>query len=133
MECPRCKAPLVTFEQDDIELDFCYACQGIWLDYQEVALAVGSVEQANLFFEQLPDTGNKKSIRCPICRKFMREVDIDIDTDNTVIDICKQAHGAWFDKGELQNVLQLDSFKQHPNLEAVIRSIFLSSQNTSGE
>ena len=36
MQCPRCKSDLIVVEFDDIELDSCPECGGLWFDRGEM-------------------------------------------------------------------------------------------------
>ena len=36
MNCPNCKIPLVMSDRQGIEIDYCPACRGIWLDRGEL-------------------------------------------------------------------------------------------------
>lgn len=36
MQCPDCSAPLTMTERQGIEIDYCPACRGVWLDRGEL-------------------------------------------------------------------------------------------------
>ncbi|HET9397185.1 MAG TPA: zf-TFIIB domain-containing protein [Sphingomicrobium sp.] len=36
MNCPNCKTPLTMSERQGIEIDYCPACRGVWLDRGEL-------------------------------------------------------------------------------------------------
>ena len=38
MECMVCQEPMIVLELDDIEIDYCVICAGIWLDAGELEL-----------------------------------------------------------------------------------------------
>ena len=38
MKCPACDTPLVVVEREEIELDWCAACRGLWFDEGELEL-----------------------------------------------------------------------------------------------
>ena len=44
------------------------------------------------------------AMKCPRCEGILMETDFD----NVKIDICDECHGAWFDAGELAQVLDKD-------------------------
>ena len=38
MDCPVCKSAMIVLELDEVEIDYCTDCQGIWLDAGELEL-----------------------------------------------------------------------------------------------
>ena len=40
MKCPVCKEPTIVLELDEIEIDYCTSCGGIWLDAGELDLLI---------------------------------------------------------------------------------------------
>ena len=36
MDCPACKEPLIVLELNEVEIDNCVSCGGIWLDKGEL-------------------------------------------------------------------------------------------------
>ena len=36
MQCPTCQTPLTMSERQGIEIDYCPACRGVWLDRGEL-------------------------------------------------------------------------------------------------
>ena len=63
MRCPACSNPLIVLELDEIEIDYCTSCEGIWLDSGEVELLLeSSVQKDKLLasFTQDPDHEEKK-------------------------------------------------------------------------
>ncbi len=41
MNCPVCKEPMIVLELDEVEIDHCISCGGIWLDAGELELLIG--------------------------------------------------------------------------------------------
>jgi Zn-finger nucleic acid-binding protein len=93
--CPRCKIEMQLLRVNEIELDACPKCMGIWFDSSELDKIIGSKksfeEEAYL---SKPLGGN---IDCPSCRQKMGYLTIN----NTTIDFCKTCEGIWLDAGEL--------------------------------
>lgn len=106
MNCPACKEPLIVLEHEDIEVDYCLACEGIWLDTGELELLFGDARKCGEFIA----AGNpahaqgEATRRCPICRKNMAKAVTGGDHP-IVYDRCGRGDGLWFDKGELLEVL----------------------------
>lgn len=72
LACPSCGGPMSKMRADshymkqNIELDKCPSCGGVWFDQSELQYA------ANLLLLQMPKTGNlqsglKKEYNCPLC------------------------------------------------------------------
>ena len=40
MKCPVCKEPMIVLELDEVEIDYCTSCGGIWLDAGELDLLI---------------------------------------------------------------------------------------------
>lgn len=86
---------------DQIEVDVCPSCQGLWLDRGELdlLLARGGQKAADWAVE----TSEPGKRRCPHCRRALLHGPIlgtHID-----VDFCPHQHGLWLDKGELQAVI----------------------------
>ena len=47
MNCPKCEGELRTRTTDDVEIDECSACGGIWLDKGELEKIVAREQQEN--------------------------------------------------------------------------------------
>jgi len=110
MRCPACDVDMFVLEFEQVEIDWCPQCAGVWLDSGELELigertgaleaelkgALASDERAR------PRAGRRP---CPICGKAMSEVQTDTEPP-IVLDRCGREHGLWFDKGELEAVVK---------------------------
>ncbi|HXH12023.1 MAG TPA: zf-TFIIB domain-containing protein [Alphaproteobacteria bacterium] len=47
--CPKCGAPLVALHCRGVQLDQCWRCQGIWLDYGELDQVLAEEPQQGFF------------------------------------------------------------------------------------
>ena len=108
MLCPVCKIPAIVVEYDDIELDYCTNCCGVWFDAGELELLLESADLggSEAFLDSIlaaADATEKKR-RCPICNLKMKKSFVD-GQDGKLIDICPDEHGIWFDGGELEHLL----------------------------
>ncbi len=115
MKCPACKEPLVALELDAVEVDWCGACRGLWLDRGELDVLYGDAAAASDFLKSLKPAAQPKpgasaaplhpSRRCPICSSRMKTVSADWD-GGIHLDECPKTDGIWFDAGELDRVLK---------------------------
>jgi uncharacterized protein len=115
MICPSCNNSLIVVEYNQIELDYCTQCRGVWFDTTELELLLKSINLSEdsgklTHILQLPEAPIIEVIRkCPVCRKKMKKVYLG-DEPGILVDICSNKHGMWFDRGE---VIQL--IKQQAN------------------
>lgn len=105
MNCPACKNPMIILELNKVEIDYCTACKGIWLDRGELDLIFSSSEKkeiAKLF--SVKNNLDEIKRRCPICKKKMNKA--EFENTGIIIDSCSKEHGLWFDSGELKSILK---------------------------
>jgi hypothetical protein len=105
MNCPVCKNPMVILELNQVEIDYCTSCKGIWLDRGELDLIFSSADKKEIVksFSVKNDSDEIKR-RCPICKKKMDKV--EFENTGIIIDRCSDDHGVWFDSGELKSILK---------------------------
>ena len=134
MKCPVCKEPTIVLELDEIEIDYCTSCGGIWLDAGELDLLIEDEKDRELLLSSFEKDADhpEKPYKCPICSKKMDKVHVGENKD-VLIDKCPDNDGLWFDKGELKDVIQLAS-KDNKVVE-LLNELFGSklTNNQSGE
>lgn len=110
MDCPVCQESMVVIEYDEIELDYCVGCMGVWFDAGEIELLL---DKAGLPVPGgIPFTPPEKAVRelkrpCPICGKVMEKV--VPPGGNVILDRCVKGHGIWFDSGEIAEAIKESS------------------------
>lgn len=124
MNCISCKEPLIVLELDQIELDYCVTCGGIWLDAGELEALL---EEQSVVAKIMADIeagifDRRSHLKCPICRKKMIEAGIGSDPE-IYIDFCRSNHGIWFDKGELQGVIKFFE-KEDSRVVKILQDVF---------
>lgn len=116
MICPVCKSAMIAVEFNQIELDYCTSCKGVWFDNVELELLFQklNLEHENILLSQVLKLGEirtrHKKRRCPICRKNMKLINLG-DSSEIIIDVCSRGDGLWFDGGELNLLLKEQSVK----------------------
>jgi hypothetical protein len=105
--CPIDKEPLAVLEYEDVEVDFCFECGGVWLDAGELELLLGPSAHAlaELRGGDRKAVGKEEHRRCPLCEVKMEKV-VTRGGEPVVYDRCPRGHGLWFDHGELEDVLR---------------------------
>ncbi len=112
MICPVCKDDMIVVEHNEIELDYCTSCNGVWFDSGELELLLESagLDGPQPFLDDIfnsPEaSSSEKKRRCPIGGRKMRKITIG-EGDEILVDICQEGHGLWFDGGEVEQLIRL--------------------------
>ena len=105
MNCPACKNPMIILELNQVEIDYCNSCNGIWLDSGEPELIFSNSDQKNVSESFIPKSNHQEvGRRCPNCKKKMEKV--EFENSGIILDRCTNNHGLWFDNGELKSLLK---------------------------
>jgi Zn-finger nucleic acid-binding protein len=97
---------MITLELEDVEIDYCTDCGGIWLDAGELELLLGEPGEAEHLLGSFKiDSRSAESVRkCPICDKKMQKIIAGASAPALLIDKCRKGDGLWFDTGELHDI-----------------------------
>lgn len=87
-------------EHNEVELDYCPNCEGIWLDQGELELLL-DISDERIDLSHIPGSQKGKR-RCPRCGKKM--IKGNFPGTEVEVDICTRDGGLWLDKGELQQI-----------------------------
>jgi hypothetical protein len=125
MKCPACDELMIVLELEEIEIDYCTECEGIWLDGGELELLLeeASEKEELLSSFKVADNSSETKIRCPICTKKMEKVLVG-SGKKILLDRCKNHHGVWFNKGELYEVVKLGSIDEENKILTLLKEIF---------
>jgi len=126
---------MIILEYQDVEVDYCVACHGVWLDAGELELLFGDRALTDGFMTAGDDlrAAREAARRCPICEKKMAKHTTGGEAP-VLYDRCTRGDGLWFDAGELQAVLEHGSAA--PGGEEVsrwLREMFPEHGRTSPE
>ena len=112
-------------ELDQVEIDHCLECEGIWLDSGELEILLEGTEGKDALLKSFhPARDNKERLRkCPICLKPMRKIFV-VENQKVVIDQCSKLHGLWFDRGELEQVFSLDRSGHDTKVLRLLKDMF---------
>ena len=97
MLCPVDKKQMIILEYNNVELDYCPICEGVWLDQGELELLL-EMSDKRIDLSDIHDSEKSKR-RCPRCRKKM--IKENFPGTEVEVDICIRDGGIWLDKGEL--------------------------------
>ena len=117
---------MITLELDEVEIDYCAICNGIWLDAGELELLLGEPQKAGELLSSFKiDPGStEKKRKCPICDKKMQKVIVGSSKPTLLIDKCGRGDGLWFDKGELQDIFDRAQLDSDNKIQKLLTDIF---------
>jgi Zn-finger nucleic acid-binding protein len=103
--CLKCTSVLDKSRIDDVEVDHCPACGGLWLDHGEIerlsrkmASEIASLRRLLGGSPGPPAVPSEVQTFCPACQSTaMREVELG----NIHIDFCTRCKGLFLDRGEI--------------------------------
>jgi Zn-finger nucleic acid-binding protein len=110
MRCPVDKKDMIVVEHQNIELDYCLQCSGVWFDASELELLIealkrqgAQITQGDLITTQKANA-KEAARKCPHCGTKMNKGWMGKEP-RVLIDSCQRGHGLWFDGGELHQIL----------------------------
>ncbi len=108
--CPSCTQPMLArcfprHDRGEVELDFCFACQGIWFDeFESLQLAPGGVvELFRLLHERQEDAQRPLATQlpCPRCgERMLHGLDVSRHGGRFNYYRCLQGHGRFITFGQ---------------------------------
>lgn len=130
MNCPFCEHAMIVLELNEIEIDHCVDCGGVWLDKNELELLLESAEEKEEVINSLAACGDskEKSLLCPICRKKMTKTFCGYD-EKVLLDKCPTNDGLWFDAGELNKVIEMGCPDKNNKIRSLLRDMFSMNKN----
>ena len=116
MECPKCNSDMETVSYEQIEVDRCTNCKGLWFDMleHEKLKAIENSESIDIGDEKVGKEYNKiRKCDCPVCHNQMIGM-VDHDQPHIRYEVCTVCFGVFFDAGEFKDYKEetvLDFFK----------------------
>ncbi|MCE9589437.1 MAG: zf-TFIIB domain-containing protein [Planctomycetes bacterium] len=105
MKCPKCSAGMESVTFQDVQVDRCTKCQGIFFDARE-HIALKDIKGSEAIDTGDAATGRKMdkkaNVTCPRCSTKMVQV-ADVDQHHIVLDACPSCLGVFFDAGEFRD------------------------------
>lgn len=106
MLCPKCRIKMDKVDVQDVEVDRCQICKGIWFDEGESEKLRSPKAAAKL------DTGDPwegkqldfiNRYQCPRCGGKMTRA-VDSKQQHIQFETCNDCHGSFFDAGEFKDL-----------------------------
>ncbi len=117
---------MITLELEEVEIDYCTDCGGIWLDAGELETLLGEPEKAAQLltsFKPNPKAAEKPR-KCPICDKKMQKIIVGQSQPILLIDKCAKGDGLWFDNGELHDIFDRAQLDQNNQIQDLLADMF---------
>jgi Zn-finger nucleic acid-binding protein len=126
MDCPVCSSAMIVLELDEVEVDYCPDCGGIWLDAGELELLLGDSQQAKKLLDsfKIDSKCAEKKRKCPICLKKMQKIIVGSSAPPLLIDKCAGGDGLWFDKGELKDIFDRAALDRDNKIQKLLADMF---------
>ncbi len=102
MICPKCKGNFKKVRYENIEVERCLKCNGIWFDMleEEDLKEINGAEVIDMPNRRIGRKYNRiENINCPKCSAKMIKM-VDKDQPHIWLEKCPVCYGVWFDAGE---------------------------------
>ena len=119
MQCPKCSAAMEITSYDQIKVDRCTSCKGLWFQPEELSELRNDIWMADYILDEGDSKVGKKfnrigSIHCPQCDTDMRQ-EFDKEQPHIIYESCPDGHGTFLDAGEFTDLVHKtfwDRFKR---------------------
>jgi len=106
MKCPKCReANLVAVVVDEVEVDRCQTCSGIWFDNRELGalLDKARAQLSTLLDGEDQDDLDYQYGKCPRDQQNLMRVK-SLRNAEVTLDVCGGCRGIWLDGGEFRAI-----------------------------
>ena len=105
MQCPKCDGELEKKQIEDVEVDQCNKCSGIWFDLGELEKVMDKEFQEALK-SQVDNSKNYDVLEasCPRCLGAGKMIPVVDLAKGIHIDTCTVCYGHWLDGGEYEKL-----------------------------
>lgn len=104
MKCPKDQTELVLEKLQDVEVDRCPQCKGMWLDYAELDTIEDRIMTDDHAKGTMQWNPAPTDLLCPHCGAKLNTFDYRLE--RLQIEVCPNNHGFWLDHGEEERVVQ---------------------------
>ncbi|MBN2001763.1 MAG: zf-TFIIB domain-containing protein [Anaerolineae bacterium] len=108
MECPKCHAPMEKVTYQNIEVDRCTSCHGLWFDrFEKEQLKKLEGSEIIDVGEPQPDVrpDSDAPLRCSVCQVKMTRM-VDAKQPHIWYESCPSCNGVFLDAGEFRDYKQ---------------------------
>ena len=117
---------MITLELENVEIDYCTDCGGIWLDAGELELLLNEADKAKGLLDsfRIDSESDERIRKCPICDKKMQKIVVGSSKPALLIDKCRKGDGLWFDKGELHEIFDRAQLDEDNKIQELLADMF---------
>ncbi|MFT6437710.1 MAG: Zn-finger nucleic acid-binding protein [Candidatus Azotimanducaceae bacterium] len=129
MNCPKCESTFEHIVFNNIEIDRCSHCKGLWFDMleKEDLVKMKGAESIDIGDEQVGKQFSEiRNINCPDCSRSMIPM-VDKDQFHIKYEYCPNCFGTFFDAGEFRDL------KENSVLERFMQMLQTVRTNISAE
>jgi Zn-finger nucleic acid-binding protein len=101
-KCPECRGSLTIVRVQQLEIECCRRCRGMWFDPGE--LQVFSAQSKEIPSDDLAHRASR--FACPVCGAPMIEYTF-VNPNSLLVDRCPSGHGVYLEERELERVFEL--------------------------
>ena len=118
MQCPKCSGDMQPVMFNEVEVDRCTKCYGIFFDHleRETLKQMEGAEALDVGDEFVGATYNDMAdVSCPRCESKMTSV-VHSDPFEIRFEACPNCNGVYFDAGEFKDYLEDEIFDQFQDI-----------------
>src|SRR3990167_11063713 len=117
MDCPKCVGKLEHKNAENVEVDVCFVCEGIWFDAGELEKVIEAdsrdfkfigLDKEELDGKEITDLRaelDKKETICPRCGNGIKLARKEHQGRHKInVDVCPKCNGIWLDGGEIKEL-----------------------------
>ncbi|MDB5357367.1 MAG: hypothetical protein JWN24_3820 [Phycisphaerales bacterium] len=103
LNCPKCNAAMETITFQDIRVDRCTSCKGLWFDAleKEHLDSLQGAESIDTGPAHVENRDEVVRIKCPVCHEPMIRM-VDHQQPHIWYESCPVCYGVFFDAGEFR-------------------------------
>lgn len=124
MICPKCNSKFEKVTYENIEVERCLGCQGLWFDMleKEDLVKIAGSEAIDIGSDQVGEQYNhKQDIKCPKCAVTMVPM-VDKDQFDIKYESCQSCYGTFFDAGEFRDLKENSVLKRFVQMLKILRT-----------
>ena len=119
MQCPKCSGEMELVRYNQIEVDRCTSCGGLWFQPDELRNLRDDIWMADYIIDSGDKAAGKKAnamkeYPCPECNDTMLQ-EFDHEQPHITYETCPNGHGTYLDSGEFTDLVRKtfwDKFKR---------------------
>ncbi|MBD8526979.1 zf-TFIIB domain-containing protein [Pseudoxanthomonas sp. CAU 1598] len=110
MQCPKCRATMQSLVVDEVEIERCEGCGGLWFDMLEEELLKQHAEQIDIGDPQVGRQQNSNDrIDCPRCKSGQPLIRmVDAAQPHIWFESCTVCYGRFYDAGEFKDFAEFN-------------------------